>query len=251
MVKVLVMFFLQQLHVVIVEENYSTKIPHNAVKLLDRILLRGLSADALTYGYLMHGLCRMGQVDVARTLLNKIPSPNTVLYNILINGYVASGRFEEAKNLLYNSMVTAGYEHDAYTFNIMIDGLCKKGYLVAALEFLSEVVAKGFEPNVITYTILINGFCKQCRLEEVAENMNSMSAKGLSLTTVGYNCLICALSKDGKIEEALQLFREMSSKGCKPDIYTFNSLINGLCKNDKMDQALSLYHDMFLDGFLA
>ncbi|CAJ1936466.1 unnamed protein product [Sphenostylis stenocarpa] len=125
------------------------------------MLLRGFSADALTYGYLMHGLCRMGQVDVARTLLNKILSLNTVLYNTLINGYVASGRFEEAKDLTYN-------EH----------GSCRKVIWFHALEFLSEVVAKGFEPNVITYTILINGFYKQDRLEEVAEIMNSMSSQG-------------------------------------------------------------------------
>lgn len=122
---------------------------------LDRMLLRGFSTDALTYGYLIHGLCRMGQVDEARALLNKIANPNTVLYNTLISGYVASGRFEEAKDLLYNNMVIAGYEPDAYTFNIMIDGLLKKGHLVSALEFFYDMVAKGFEPNVITYTILI------------------------------------------------------------------------------------------------
>ncbi|CAJ1957952.1 unnamed protein product [Sphenostylis stenocarpa] len=152
----------------------------------------------------------MGQVDVARTLLNKIPSPNTVLYNTLINGYVASGRFEEAKDLLYNNMV----------------------------------VAKGFEPNVITYTILINGFCKQGRLEEVAEIMNSMSAKGPSLTTSGVHLLDpCTLSKDGKIEEALQLFREMSSKGL-----TYNTLINAFLMRDSVHQAFKLVDEMLFRG---
>jgi len=117
-------------------------------------------------------LCRMGQVDEARALLSKIPNPNTVLYNTLINGYVASGRFEEAKYLMYQNMVIASFEPDAFTFNIMINGLCKKGYLVSALEFLNEMVEKGFEPNLITYTILINGFCKQGRFEEDSEVVN-------------------------------------------------------------------------------
>lgn len=180
-----------------------------AVKVLNRMLRGGFKGDALTYGFLMHGLCRMGKVDEATDLLNQIPNLNTTLYNTLINGYVSSGRFEEAKDLLYNSMIVAGYEPDAFTFNIMIDGLCKKGNLASALEFLNEIIMKGFDPNVITYTILINGFCKQGRLEEATEVVNSMSAKGLSLNTMGYNCLISALCKSGKIQDAIQMYGEM------------------------------------------
>ncbi|BBH00650.1 Pentatricopeptide repeat superfamily protein [Prunus dulcis] len=224
---------------------------HEAARLVDRMLLRGFTPDDVTYGVLMHGLCRTGQVEEARALLNKVPSPNIVLFNTLINGYVMSGRFDEAKVVLYDGMLGSGCEPDVYAFNILIHGLCKKGRLGSARELVNEMEIKGCEPNVITYTILIDGFCKEGQLEEAGDVLNEMSYKGLSLNIVGYNRLISALCKDGKVHEALKVFSEISSNECKPDIFTFNSLIYGLCKVDKMEEALGLYRDMVLEGVIA
>ena len=81
---------------------------HEAAKLVDRMLHRGFSPDNITYGVLMHGLCRMGKVDEARALLNKVPAPNVVLFSTLINGYVTSGRFYEAQDVMYNCMLSIG-----------------------------------------------------------------------------------------------------------------------------------------------
>ena len=54
-----------------------------ATKLVDRMLVWGSSAH-----YIIHGLL-MRQVDEARALFNKVPPPNVVLVNTLIDWYVS------------------------------------------------------------------------------------------------------------------------------------------------------------------
>ena len=44
----------------------------------------------------------MRQVDEARALFNKVPAPNVVLVNTLINWYVTSAWFDEAKAVMYD-----------------------------------------------------------------------------------------------------------------------------------------------------
>ncbi|KAL0366052.1 UNVERIFIED_CONTAM: Pentatricopeptide repeat-containing protein, mitochondrial [Sesamum radiatum] len=224
---------------------------HEAAKLVDRMLVRGFAPDSITYGVLMQGLCKTGEVDKARVLLKKVPNPNVVLFNTLINAYITNGQFEEAKTVVDENMASMGCQPDTYTWNIFIRGLCKKGLLSSAHQVVDEMLLKGCQPNVITYTILIDGFCKKGRLKEAEGIIEEMAYKGLSLNTVGYNCLISALCKDGQVQEALELFRSMRSKGCKADIYTFNSLIYGLTRIDEMEEALCMFRDMFLDGVIA
>ncbi|KAE8682700.1 G-type lectin S-receptor-like serine/threonine-protein kinase RKS1-like [Hibiscus syriacus] len=229
---------------------------HEAAKVVDRMLLRGFTPDALSYGLLMQGLCKAGYVDEARALLHKVPNPNVVIFNTLINGYVASGRFEEAKTVMYDIMLSIDCKPDVFTFNILIHGLCKQGCLCSALDLVNEMERKGCKPNVITYSILIDGLCKEGRVEEVGNMLNGMSAEGVRLNTAVYNTLINALCKGGKIHEARDLFDEMSRKGSKPDIFTFNSLISGLCKVingsnigwGEIQEALKLVNEMLFRG---
>ncbi|KAL0401186.1 UNVERIFIED_CONTAM: Pentatricopeptide repeat-containing protein, mitochondrial [Sesamum latifolium] len=201
--------------------------------------------------FLMGWLCKTGEVDKARVLLKKVPNPNVVLFNTLINAYITNGQFEEAKTVVDESMESMGCQPDTYTWNIFIRGLCKKGLLSSAHQVVNEMLLKGCQPNVITYTILIDGFCKKGRLKEAEGITEEMAYKGLSLNTVGYNCLISALCKDGQVQAALELFRSMRSTGCKADIYTFNPLIYGLTRIDKMEEALCMFRDMFVDGVIA
>ncbi|KAG6771037.1 hypothetical protein POTOM_022381 [Populus tomentosa] len=220
-------------------------------KLVDRMILKGFTPDDMTYGYLMHGLCKTGRIDEAQALLSKVPGPNVVHFNTLVNGFVRNGRLNEATAFVYDKMINNGYVPDVFTFSTLVNGLCKKGLLGSALELVNDMDAKGCKPNLNTYTILIDGFCKKGQLEEAGLILREMLTKGLSLNTVGYNALISALCKHRKVHEALDMFGEMSSKGCKPDIFTFNSLIFGLCRVDEMEDALALYRDMVLEGVIA
>ncbi|KAJ6700334.1 PENTATRICOPEPTIDE REPEAT-CONTAINING PROTEIN [Salix purpurea] len=176
-----------------------------ALKLLEEMFLMGCPPDVNTFNTVIYG-----RIDEAQTLLNKVPNPNVVHFNTFVNGFVRSGRLNEAMTFVYDKMINNGYVPDVHTFSTLVNGLCKKGLFGSAIELVNEMDAKGCKPNLNTYTILINGFCKKGQLEEAGIILREMFAKGLSLNTVGYNAVISALCKHGKVHEALDMFGEMS-----------------------------------------
>ncbi|KAF3434593.1 hypothetical protein FNV43_RR21678 [Rhamnella rubrinervis] len=88
------------------------------------------------------------------------------------------------KAILYNDVLSIGCRYDVWTFNMLIHGLCKKGFLDQLANWSIR------KPNVITYTILIDRFCKEGELERAGNVLKEMYSKGLNLEIVGYNILI-------------------------------------------------------------
>ena len=82
--------------------------------MVDCTLLRGFSPNSLTDGVLMHGLCRTRRIDEVKALFDKVPEPNIVLFNTLIDGYVKNDRLDEAKNIMNQSMLTIFCDPDVY-----------------------------------------------------------------------------------------------------------------------------------------
>ena len=60
-------------------------------------------------------------------------------------------------------------DHNIVIYNILIDGLCNAGKLIAARELFYSLPAKGLQPNVRTYNIMLKGLCKEGLLEEASE----------------------------------------------------------------------------------
>ncbi|GKV15123.1 hypothetical protein SLEP1_g25925 [Rubroshorea leprosula] len=189
----------------------------------------------------MHGLCESSQADKARALLSKVVSLNVVHFNMLMDGYVASGRLDEAWDFLWNIMSKVGCKSDIFTYNVLIHGLCKGGYLGSTLELVNEMIDMGYNPNVFTYTILINGYCKEGQLEEDGSILNEMSYKGISLNTVGYNSLTSTLCKNRKVnemEEPLTVYHDMLVEGVVANTVTYNTLIHAFLWTGAIQEAL-------------
>jgi len=128
-----------------------------AAKMIDRMLDQGCTSSPLTYGVLLQGLYRKGQVDEARALLQRLcgkvqldemkavlsrePNSIVVLFNTVINGYVKEGRLTEAKEL-YDNLLLSGFHPDVFTYTIIIRGLCKEKRFRLAMLLLEEMEAK-------------------------------------------------------------------------------------------------------------
>lgn len=53
-----------------------------------------------------------------------------------------------------------------YQSCMLIDGLCKGGYLNKALDLCALVEKKGMNLNIVVYNSIINGLCHEGRLIE-------------------------------------------------------------------------------------
>ena len=67
--------------------------------------------------------------------------------------------------VLYAERFRLRINSTVYTFNIMINVLCKSGKLKKAKEFIGCTEGLGFNLNVVTYNTIIHGHCGRGNLE--------------------------------------------------------------------------------------
>ncbi|XLT04932.1 hypothetical protein HN51_043681 [Arachis hypogaea] len=133
----------------------------DALDIYDKIVAKGFWFDEVIYGTLINGLCKSGKTRVALQRLWKMEdgllddaldlyfnmldrgiSPDVVTYTSLIYGFCHVGQWKEAR-LLLNEIVVKDIGLDVYTFNIIIDALCKEKMLLQAHILCDVMILRG------------------------------------------------------------------------------------------------------------
>nr|GMD80658.1 pentatricopeptide repeat-containing protein At2g16880 [Ipomoea batatas] len=127
-------------------------------------------------------------------------APNTMSFNILINGHCLKNKFRDAIRLLYK-MEEFGCRPDNVSYNTVLDGLSKKGRLKEIRELLVNMKNKGLVPNKNTYNILVSGYCRIGLLKDAAQKLGPDSYT--------YNAIVEALTNVGRIREAEEFTSKM------------------------------------------
>ncbi|WVZ18832.1 hypothetical protein V8G54_006154 [Vigna mungo] len=280
----------------------------------------GVLPDAVTYNTLIDAYCRFASIDVAYSVLGRMREagipPDVVSYNSLMSGAVRKcmlfeslDLFEEMQargvtpdawshniqmhclfklgkpyeaNGVFKKAVLCGEVH-ATTYNIMINGLCKNGYVSHALSLFRNLQRHGFVPQVLTYNALINGLYKAKRwkdaqmvlkefgesdyepnaityttvmkwsfrrgfFEQGLEILSEMRNLGFTFDGFAYCTVIAAMIKTGRMREAEEIIDIMVSTGIRPDLVSYNTLINLYCRQGRVDDALKLLDEIGEEG---
>ncbi|KAK6933316.1 Pentatricopeptide repeat [Dillenia turbinata] len=101
--------------------------------------------------------------------------------------------------------------------------------------------SKGLFPNRNTYNILVSGHCKMGWLREASKVIELMTRKSVLPDLWTYNMLIRRLCNKGKIDGAFRLCDEMENLKFLPNVVTYNMLIDGSLEWKSRSEALSLF----------
>ncbi|TKY72752.1 Pentatricopeptide repeat-containing protein [Spatholobus suberectus] len=129
-------------------------------------------------------------------------------------------------------------------YAIVIDGLCKGGYLNKALDLCAVVEKKGMNLNIVVYNSIINGLCHEGRLIEAFRLLDSLEKLNLVPSEITYATLIYALCREGFLLDAEHVFRKMVLKGFQPKVQVYNSLLDSISKFGQLEKAFELLNDM-------
>lgn len=91
-------------------------------------------------------------------------APDIVSYNSLINGLCKMGRIQEAVNL-FEKLQVEGIQPDAITYNTLICWHCRDGMFDDACLLLHQGVKNDIVPNDVTWYILVSNFFKRIARE--------------------------------------------------------------------------------------
>ncbi|XP_040934500.1 pentatricopeptide repeat-containing protein At5g61400-like [Gossypium hirsutum] len=197
----------------------------------------GVFPNIFVYNCLIDGYCRAGNVSEVVELSLEIEKleilPDVITYSILIKGLCTAGKVEE-ESFFLQKMNKDGVLANSVTYNSLIDGYCKVGNMEKALEICSQMNKNGVEPNVITFSTLIDGYCNTGNMEATVGFYSEMVIKSLVLDVVAFTALINGYCKNGNIKKAFRLQKEMLESGLMPNVFTLSSLIDGLCKDGRV-----------------
>ncbi|KAJ4839711.1 hypothetical protein Tsubulata_012692 [Turnera subulata] len=229
-----------------------------ALKIFREMPGRGCTPDSYTYGTLINGLCRLGNVCDAKELFKEMEtkgcSPSVITYTCLIRGLCQSNIVDEGMGL-FEEMKQKGIAPNVFTYTALMDGLCKDGRSSQAMELLEEMTSRRLKPNMVTYSTLINGLCKEEKLPQAVEILDRMKLQGLKPDAGLYGKIISGFCDICKFQEAANFLDEMILGRISPNRLTWslhvrinNTVVQGLITNGKLSQAFQLYLSMRTRG---
>uniref|UniRef100_A0A0E0KZK5 Pentacotripeptide-repeat region of PRORP domain-containing protein n=1 Tax=Oryza punctata TaxID=4537 RepID=A0A0E0KZK5_ORYPU len=196
------------------------------------------AANVVTYTALIDGYCRSGRLDDALRLIASMPvAPDAYTYSIVLKGLCIAKKWEEAEELMAE-MIRNRCPPNEVTFATQIRSFCQNGLLDRAVQLLDQMPRYGCTPDVVIYSTHVNGFSEQGHVDEALELLNTMLCKP---NTVCYNAALKALCIAERWEDIGGL---MVRKGCLPNEATFSMLISSLCQNNLVDSAVEVLEQM-------
>ncbi|XP_020552541.1 pentatricopeptide repeat-containing protein At1g56690, mitochondrial-like isoform X2 [Sesamum indicum] len=170
---------------------------------------------------------RLGKIEAARKLFERIPHKNIAAWNSIISGYFLNSQPVEAQRL-FDEMP----ERNTVSWNGLISGYIKNGLLKKAREVFDIMP----ERNVISWTAMVRGYVEEGMVSEAEALFWRMPEKNV----ISWTVMLGGLIQGGRIDEARRLFHLMPVK----DVVTRTTMIGGLCSRGQLDEAREIFDSM-------
>ncbi|KAL0414038.1 UNVERIFIED_CONTAM: putative pentatricopeptide repeat-containing protein, mitochondrial [Sesamum radiatum] len=200
--------------------------------ILGTFFKRGCEPDVTTFNTLIKGLFLVGEIAEAAKLFKKLLSEKLCAPN----GLCIVGRWKDVK-VLFNEMLDNKIFPDLWTFNILVDAICKEGMVEEAENVLEIMVQRNVCPDIVTYNVLMDGYCLRGQMDT-----------GVTPNIIAYSIVIDGLCKGGKLDIARDLFNQLPSKGLQPNVTIHNIIIGSLCREGLAEDAKVLLSEMEKSG---
>lgn len=179
------------------------------------------------------------------------------IYTVLIYGWCKIGRVDMAERFL-RDMVTRGIEPNVVTYNVLLNGVCRKASLHPEERFertirnadkvFDEMRERGIEPDVTSFSIVLHVYSRAHKPNMSLEKLKEMREMGLSPTVATYTSVVKCLCSCGRLEDAEELLGEMVRDGISPCAETHNCFFKEYRGRKDVDGALKLYRKMKEEG---
>ncbi|KAM7262915.1 hypothetical protein ACFE04_000598 [Oxalis oulophora] len=210
----------------------------------DHIIEKGIDPDVDIVNSMVICWCKLGKIDQAKSHFDSVISDSVqckVAINAILRELFAKERFLEAFDVVCKVKIYLGF----WSYNVLVDGLCQKGYLNEAFEVFDIMLERtGSKPTLHLYKSLFYGLCKGGWVHEAESLFVEIEARGFYVDKVMYTSLIKAYCTDSKMKMAMRVYLRMLKTGCDPDGYTKNIIFHGFMKVGLFDKGLLFYNNL-------
>ncbi|CDP15962.1 unnamed protein product [Coffea canephora] len=248
-----------------------------AKQLHSLILTAGCFKEKFVVNHLLNAYSKLGRLDAAVSLFEKMPNRNTMSFNILIGGFIQHGDLDSAfklfdemgdRNLatwnamivgtvqfefnedglsLFSRMHKLGFLPDVFTLGSVLRGCAGLKDLNKGKQVHGYVVKSGFEMNLIVGSSLGHMYMRSGSLKEGEKVIRLMPMHSVAVL----NTLIAGRSQNGCSEGALDIYNIMRMSGFRPDKITFVSVISSCSELATLGQGQQIHADVIKVGALS
>ncbi|GAA0150579.1 hypothetical protein LIER_09495 [Lithospermum erythrorhizon] len=175
---------------------------------------------------------KVGSVEVARRVFDKMVVRNIISWNSMVSGYAFCGDCDGAFGI-FVGMESEGLEPNLVTWTSLLSSFARCGRGDELWELYDKMKRKGFGDSAELLAVVIsmcadrNAFCKGKMVHD------SVVKGGFENYTIVRNSLICMYGKNGALGEAEYLFSELEAKS----IVSWNALISSYAESGFCDES--------------
>lgn len=245
-----------------------------ALEIYCRMRAMGVSADGFTFPLVIRACAMMGSGKLCRSVHGQVVEMgfqwHLHVLNELMGMYGKIGRMDLARKV-FDRMAA----RNCVSWNTMVSGYALNYDCDGASEMFRLMESAGMEPNLVAWTSLISSHARCGRHIETIELFNAMKMRGIGATAEalavvlsvcvdlaafdegkvfhgyvikgGYenylfvkNSLICVYGKLGDVNAAQTLFLEMRIK----NIVSWNALITSYAESGLCDEAFAVFSQL-------
>ncbi|XP_061356218.1 pentatricopeptide repeat-containing protein At2g13420, mitochondrial-like [Gastrolobium bilobum] len=263
------------------DQRHLTPTPSTFLIMIRRLVAAGLTRQAVRafddidsfqndntkttsehFCVLLDTLCKYGYVKLAVEVFNRNKhmnrfKPDAKMYTVLIYGWCKLGRVKMAQAFL-NEMVENGIEPSVVTYNVLLNGVCRRVSLHPeerfertirnAEEVFDEMRKRGIEPDVTSFSIVLHVYSRAHKPQLSLDKLRLMKEKGICPTVATYTSVVKCLCSCGRLDDAESLLDEMVRNGVSPCAATYNCFFKEYRGRKDADSALKLFKKMKDDG---
>ncbi|RAL50188.1 hypothetical protein DM860_007862 [Cuscuta australis] len=187
---------------------------------------------------------KMGYVDYALEVFNKIPCKDVISWNTIIAGYAQNGLASEAIEAYCMMRECEGIPPNQGTWVSILPAYAHLGSLREGMKSHGQVFKVCLHLDVFVGTCLIDLYGKCGRLNDAMSLFYEIPRE----SSVPWNSMISCQGVHGHGLASIQLFRNMLDDGVKPDSVTFLSLLASCSHSGLVDEGKQ-YFDLMQQKF--
>ncbi|CAM8934711.1 unnamed protein product [Rhodiola kirilowii] len=213
-------------------------------------MLPNFTHSQSTYRALIHKLCAFRRFEDAHNLLDEMPDtigsvPDEDVFVTIVRG-LGRAKMIKRVTLVPDLVKKFGKKPSLKLLNSILDVLVMEDIDLARGFFRKKMMNCGVQGDAYTYGILMKGLCLTNRIGDGFKLLQAMKSRGLVPNVVVYNTLLHVLCKNGKVGRARSLMKEVA----EPNGVTFNTLITAYCHEENLIQALVMLEKSFNLGYV-
>ena len=215
--------------------------------------------SAASYGLLMDGWTRRGNMLAARKLLQQMQweriVPSLPLFNMLIDGYLKQGNMGAAENMFRElvsggtwDMESLGIKPDTVTYTLFLDYWANEGEVDACERIFKKMEREHVKPDVTSFGTLVKAYARARDPEGAEAVLDRLEAARVEPSVAIYSAVVAAHCTVGDMSRARDVLERMIDAGLRPNERTFAHFAWGYGQLEDVNGIVEVARLMLANG---